>query len=176
MKKKFNANKSIVYLTYSRKKTWHHYARSITNGSTILETFLILIMCMLSTAMAQSSTANKIIDCKPLATSSLSYQLYDFERYNVSQLKYNSFIQKCKSHPSDEDVLNDFIFSYRNQLSPMGVTYNNDFNLFIFDFRVIKNDFVYVVSKTTYNGGKKSDHHACFIPLSIFTIKQVQLC
>jgi len=167
MKKKFNVNKSMVYLTYSRKKTWHNYHRSFTNRSTILEAFLIVTLCMLSTAMAQSlvassSTTSKIIDCKPLATSSLSYQLYDLERYSVSKLKYNSFIQKCKSHPSDEDVLNDLIFSYRNQLSPMAVAYN-DFNLFIFDFRVIKNDFVYVVSKFTKHnaGGEKSDHHAC---------------
>jgi len=151
MKNNFNVNNNTVY--YSRKQTWHHH-RSITNLSTIreelLKIFLIVIICMLSKAMAQSSknsnTTSKLIDCKALTTSSLSYQFYDFERYTMSMLKYNSFIQKCKSHPSDEDESNDLIYNYRNYLLPISEAHCN-FNLFIFDFRVIKNDLVYVVSE-----------------------------
>lgn len=151
MKHKFKVNNNNIYLTYCCCKQ-SHQRFSFAGRPPVMQhsvtIILLLITSMLSTAMAQSLVnSTRQIDCKTLTTSPLSYQLYDFERYNMSQLKYNEFIQKCKSH-SNDDNLNDLIFSHQSHLLAFNAANSADthadLNFFVFDFRVIKNEIVYV--------------------------------
>jgi len=158
-------------------------------------TIIFFIFKILNTIIINATTPP--INCRALTSSPLSYQVYTLEKTNpLDEFSYSQFIENCAKHPNSissssssssssnnnnnkTKEFKDYIYTHRNTFNSQLSSNETHLNFFIFDFRIIQNDVIYIDflnydkyldRKSTNNSNCKQSNLILYFVTQQFTI------